>query len=266
VSGLAGRERSVSGLVVRDRLGPECSVVRSVLRPRAGRAAASSVFLSLSQDRRPVPELGRRSAPSPGRVRGAGPRSNLVVSPAEPSSVRPGVSRRKPRVLGPVPRLPAPNERPGARVVPSAEGRPDARRAPSPNDRPVAGRAPSRAGGRAARRTPSAAGGRAVRRGPSAAGARVPSAAGGREVRRVPSEAADRGPRRAPSGAGGRDGRWVPSPPRAVLDPRVAWSGDDVRGVRRGPSAARRGPSAPGVRGPRRGPSPTAPSRPLRGS
>jgi hypothetical protein len=216
----------VSGLAVRDRLASGRSVVRSVLRLRAGRAAASSLFLSRSQDRGPVTELGRRCPPSPARVRAPGPRSEPVLSPAEPSSVRRGASRRKPRVLGPVPRVPAPNERPGARLVPSAEGRPDVRRAPSPNDRSATGRAPSRAGGRAARRAPSGAGGRAARR--------------------------------APSAAGERDVRRASSPPRAVVSPR-ARSGDDVRVVRRGPSPA-------GDRGPLRAPSPVTPSRPARGS
>ena len=40
---------------------------------------------------------------------------------------------------GPVPRVPAPNDRPDGRLVLSAAGRPDARRAPSLDDRPAAG-------------------------------------------------------------------------------------------------------------------------------
>ena len=233
-------------------------MVRSVLHPRAGRAAASSRFPSLSQDRRPVPEVGRRSPASAGRVRGPGPRPEPALSPAEPSSVRRGASWRKLRVLGPVPRVPALPERPVAPLVLLVEGRPEVRRAPSPNDRPAAGRPSSRAGGRAARRTPSAEGGRAVRRAPPAAVPRVPSVAGGRAVRRVSSEAADRTARRAPSTAGERDVRRVSLPPRVVVDPR-ARSGEEVRVVRRGPSLA-------GVRGLRRAPSLGAPSRPVCGS
>ena len=190
---------------------------------------------------RPVaaPPARRSPVPVPGPASGTGtasvdPRLRQIASatlargrrsPAEPSSARRGPSLRKVRVPGPVPRVPAPNDRPGVRLVPSAAGRPDARRAPSLDDRPAAGRAPSRAGGRAVRRTPSAEGGRDVRRAPSAVVPRVPSVAGGRAVRRFLSA------------AGGRDVRRVPSASRAVVSPR-ARSGADVRVVRRGPSAA----------------------------
>ena len=77
---------------------------------------------------------------------------------------------------GPVPRVPAPNDRPDVRLVPSAAGRPAVRRAPSLDDRPAAGRAPSRAGGRAVRRAPSAEGGRA--RSPSSVGSGPPGSFG----------------------------------------------------------------------------------------
>ena len=245
MAGRSVRERSVAGRSVRDRVGPGRSAVRSAVRPRDGGPFLSrSMFrsASLSQDRRAVLEDARRSSPALpalGRVRGR--RSERVLSPAEPSSVRRGAARWKARVPGPV--LPVP-------VLPVP-----VLRVPAPDDRPAAGRAPSRAGGRAARRAPPAAGGRAVRRVLPVLVGRDPSAAGGREVRRVPSDAGGRAARRAPSAAGVRGLRRARSPvaPSRATPPRPVRGSCPVRPTAVWPRPSLAEPLVPVGRGPLRG-------------
>ena len=191
---------------------------------RFARAPDALVASSRSQDLRPVPEGARRFLSSADRVRG--PRSKPTLPSAEPSSARRGPSLRKVRVLGPVPRVPAPNGRPAGRVPSRAAAADRVRRAPSA----AGGRRYGALRRRWRHRVPSAADGRAVRR--------APSLAGGRAVRRAPSAAADEryGGFRRP-----RTDERYGARPRLLVDARRQVSGGH---------AGRRRPSR--HRGPRR--------------